>query len=182
MLSLDHAIKGRRSIRRFKPDEIPVDTVRAVLEAGTWAPSAKNGQQWRFTVLTGESKKRFTAMFGSELTKLMKKKQSVGPGFGSLKVMEQAPVNIIVWNINEKGWITEVHSVAAAIQNMLLKAYSLGLGSLWIGDVFYLPEKVFQDFFEKDWQLRAGLALGIPDESPDPRPRMSVDQVTEFFP
>jgi len=43
--------------------------------------------------------------------------------------MEEAPVVITVWNAEKMGGETETHSVAAAIQNMLLKAYSLGLGT-----------------------------------------------------
>lgn len=55
-MELLDAIKGRRSIRSFKGDPVPRDLIIEILEAGTWAPSAKNGQQWRFTVLTGEAK------------------------------------------------------------------------------------------------------------------------------
>jgi nitroreductase len=177
MMSIDETIKGRRSVRTYKSDEVSEDMVRQCIEAATFAPSAKNGQQWRFTVLSGESKDKFTDMYRSELDKLT---FDVGSSFGSCTMMEEAPVVIVVWNTNERGWSTEVHSVSAAIQNLLLKAHSLGLGSCWIGDVFYTYEAIM-DYFKKPWKLLAAITLGWPDASPGLKPRLSVDQVAEFL-
>ncbi|MCK5670298.1 nitroreductase family protein, partial [Candidatus Bathyarchaeota archaeon] len=47
-MELIEAIMGRRSIRKYKRDPVPEEIIRKVLEAGNWAPSAKNGHQWRF--------------------------------------------------------------------------------------------------------------------------------------
>ena len=177
MMSIDEAIKGRRSIRTYKNNEVGENLIREIIEAATFAPSAKNGQQWRFTVLTGESKDNFTDLYRNELGKLT---FDVGSSFGSCTMMEGAPVVIIVWNTNELRWITEVHSVSAAIQNLLLKAHALGLGTCWIGDVFYTYEAVM-DYFKKPWKLLAAISVGWPDVKPGPRPRLSVDEVTEFL-
>jgi len=49
------AIHGRKSIRGFKPDPVPKETLEKVLEAGTRSPSAENGQPWEITVVTGEA-------------------------------------------------------------------------------------------------------------------------------
>ena len=82
------------------------------------------------------------------------------------------------------GWETEKHSVAAATQNLLLKAYSLGLGSLWIGDIFFAVEALEQHF-GKPWRILAAVALGHPAFVPigpwNGRPRKSVDEVAEFL-
>jgi len=177
VMSIDDAIKGRRSIRTYKSDDINETLVREIIEAATFAPSAKNGQQWRFTVLTGESKDKFTDMYRSELDKLT---FDVGSSYGSCTMMEEAPVVIVVWNTNERGWSTEDHSVSAAIQNILLKAHALGLGTCWIGDIFYTYEAIM-DYFKKPWKLIATITLGRPDAKPGPRPRLSVDDVTEFL-
>jgi nitroreductase len=176
-MSLDEAIEGRRSIRVYKRDAVPEEKIRAVIDAATYAPSAKNGQQWRFTVLTGQSKDNLTDLYRSELDKL---DYDIGSSYGSCEMMEEAPVVIIVWNTNQFGWITEVHSVAAAIQNLLLKAYSMGLGTCWIGDIFYAYDAVMK-YFSKPWKLVAAITLGWPDVSPGPRPRLSVDEVAEFL-
>jgi nitroreductase len=180
-MELDEALKGRRSIRRYLYRDVSKDLIRQVIEAATFAPSAKNGQQWRFTVLMRETKHALTDLFRHELEKLSKKigRGNMGSSLSSCSIMEQAPVVIIVWNAGEKGWETEIHSVAAAIQNMLLKAYSLGLGSLWIGDVFYCTEAL-KRHLKKPWKLTAAVTLGWAAETPEPRPRKTVDEVTEF--
>ncbi len=177
MMSVDDAIKGRRSVRTYKNDDVKIELVRECIEAATYAPSAKNGQQWRFTVLTGEAKDKFTDMYRDELGKLT---EDVGSSFGSCTMMEEAPVVIMVWNTNELGWTTEAHSVSAAIQNLLLKAHSLGLGTCWIGDVFYTYDAIM-DYFKKPWKLLAGITLGWPEVSPGIKARLSVDEVTEFL-
>ena len=86
MLGIDDVIKGRRSIRTYKSDEVKENLIREIIEAATFAPSAKNGQQWRFTVLTGESKDKFTDMYRSELDKLT---FDVGSSYGSCKMMKK---------------------------------------------------------------------------------------------
>lgn len=184
-MDLDEALRKRRSIRSYLHKEVPEKLVRQVLEAATFAPSAKNGQQWRFTVLTGNAKKDLTNRFRHALEILCKKigEEEMGSTFGSCNIMEEAPVVIMVWNAGDMGWETEKHSVAAAIQNMILKAHSLGLGTLWIGDIFATIEALEQHF-DKPWKLIAAVALGWPDHIPngpwDGRPRKSVDEVTEF--
>ena len=181
-MDLDEAIKGRRSIRSFKKDEVPLKQIEEILEAATFAPSAKNGQQWRFTVLRGEEKDKFTDMLMDQLLKMREEHGAafIGSAIPSCEIMTEAPVVIIVWNTNEFGWLTEQQSVAAAIQNMLLKAYSLNLGTLWIGDVFY-AEGEMPSYFNKSWKFAAAIALGWPDENPGPRPRLQVDEVAEYL-
>jgi nitroreductase len=179
---LDQALKGRRSIRKYLDKSVPEELVRQVIEAGTFAPSAKNGQQWRFTVLAGKAKTELTDLFRRELEKVSKRtsEKNMGSCFPSCSIMEQAPVVIMVWNAGEHGWETEIHSVAAAIQNMLLKAYALGLGSLWIGDIFYTIDAL-KKHLGKPWKLMAAVTLGWPAYAPEPRPRKSVDEVAEFL-
>jgi len=181
-MDLDEAIQGRRSIRSYEDRPVPMKLIRGVLEAGTWAPSAKNGQQWRFTVLAGASKKRLTDLFRSELEALKVKIGMVqmGSSFGSCGIMERAPVLIMVWNAGDHGWETEAHSVAAAIQNMLLKAHGLGLGSLWIGDIYYTKEAL-ERHLGKPWKLMAAVTLGWPESTPSPPSKKPVEEVSEFL-
>lgn len=185
-MDLDETLRGRRSIREYVRKAVPDELVRQVIEAATFAPSAKNGQQWRFTVLTGDAKRELTDCFRHELESLCKRigEENMGSAFGSCSIMEEAPVLIMVWNAGEMGWETEKHSVAAAIQNMLLKAYSLGLGSLWIGDIFFTVEALEQHL-GKPWKLLAAVTLGYPAHIPkgpwNGKPRKTVDEVAEFL-
>ena len=154
-MSIDDVIKGRRSIRAYKRDNVPEELIRQVIEAATFAPSAKNGQQWRFTVLTGVSKDKFTDLYRSELNKL---DYDVGSSYGSCNMMEKAPVTIVVWNTNQFGWATESHSVAAAIQNLLLKAHALGLGTCLNGALVHA--------LDHSPELRAALPIPAQNEIP----------------
>lgn len=182
-MELIEAIKGRRSIRKFKPDPVSNDIVRDIIEAGNWAPSAKNGHQWRFTVLSGKAKDDYSSMFRKTLDGFIEKlgRDEAGSAPWTLEIMEKAPVLVIVWNTNENGWSTEEHSVAAAMQNICLRAYDLGLGSLWIGDVFYALTETHKHFGVTKWKLCGVISLGYPEGEGTVPKKLSLDEVAEFL-
>ena len=68
-MTLTEAIRGRRSIRKFRKDEIPGEVLREILEAARWAPSWGNTQPWNFYVLTGNALEGFRA---ANLEKMVK--------------------------------------------------------------------------------------------------------------
>lgn len=79
-------------------------------------------------------------------------------------------------------WITEICdtlSIGAAVENMILKATEIGLGTLWIANTFYAYEEL-SDFIGEDGQLACAVALGYADETPDPRPRKPFEDILEF--
>lgn len=179
-MDLNEAIKGRRSIRRYLDKEVPKDLIEQVIEAGTFAPSVRNEQQWRFTILSGKPKKDFTDF--------LRKIEHLSSSFlMSCDVIVRAPVLIVVWNAGEKNY-SEAYSVAASIQNMLLKAYSLGLGTVWIGQVLAVAKEI-HDYFVNSyimtrhhtWKLIACVTLGWPDLVPGAKVRKSVEEVSEFL-
>jgi len=182
VMELIDAIKGRRSIRSYKPDPVPREIIEDILEAGNWAPSAKNGHQWRFTVLTGKAKDDYNLMFRDHLNSIIQKhgQKEAGSAPWTLEIMEKAPVVLIVWNTNENGWITEEHSVAAAMQNICLRAYDLGLGSLWIGDVFYAYEET-RKHFNKEWKLSGAITLGYSASEGKIPNKKTLSDVAEFL-
>jgi len=181
-MELMDAIRGRRSIRRFKDEQVPVELVREVLDAANYAPSAKRGEQWRFTVLTGDAKTRFLEFFDGELDRFIEEHgaEEAGSSKNSCRIMVEAPVLVVVWNSGMHGWITEEHSVAAAVQNMLLRAHDLGLGSLWIGDVYYAYNAI-RGYFGKPWKLSGAVSLGYADGEGAGFKRKTVDEIAEFF-
>ncbi len=181
-MELIDAIRGRKSIRGFKGEPVPMELVREVLDAANYAPSAKRGEQWRFTVLTGGPKDAFVAFFDAELDKFIAEHgvKEAGSSKNSCRIMGEAPVLVVVWNSGVHGWITEEHSVAAAIQNMLLRAYDLGLGSLWIGDVYYAYDAI-RRYFGKGWKLSGAVSLGYADGEGAGFTRKTVDEAAEFL-
>jgi nitroreductase len=106
--------------------------------------------------------------------------------------MEKAPVTIFVFNDDLEsadqpysiydliGNSVEVQSIGAAIQNLLLAAHDMGLGTLWICDVFYAYQELCA-WIGETHQLVAAVAVGYPDEEPNARPRKGVDEVTRWM-
>lgn len=124
-MELLKAIKERRSVRNYSERPLDWDIVSDVLDAARYAPSSGNVQDWRFVVI----KKHETI---KEIANLCNQDW-----------IETAPVLIIVCSdihkikrlYGEQGEKTfYLQNTSAAIQNMLLRAYDLGLGSCWIGD------------------------------------------------
>ncbi len=181
-LELIEAIKGRRSIRDYRDTPVPRELIEEIIEAGAWAPSAKNGQQWRFTVYTGAAKKGLTDAFRVALDEFIEKRgfKESGSATWSCGIMEQAPVVIMVWNTGERGWSSEDHSVAAATQNMLLRAYDLGLGSLWIADVFYATVAITRHA-GVPWKMVAAVTIGYTDTVGRVPPKKGVHEVATFL-
>ena len=105
--------------------------------------------------------------------------------------MAKAPVTIFIFDDVEMreemigsfpdllGHIVDIQSIGAAIQNMLLAATDRGLGTLWIGHVFHAYEELCAWLGESRLMV-AAVAVGHPAESPGPRPRRSVDEVTRW--
>jgi F420 biosynthesis protein FbiB-like protein len=186
------AIAARRSIRKFKSDPIPEDVFRKILTAGIQAPSGKNRQPWKFIVVQGEQKAELIRLMYKGIEHMKAEGMEVGSSEWTTKVMEQAPVTIIVYNpYGIHPWekhtvdqsfddLVNVQSIGAAIQNMLLAAQDLGLGSLWICDVFFAYEELM-NWLGETCQLVAAVSLGYPDECPNARPRKSIDEVVRWI-
>jgi len=162
------AIRTRRSVRRFRGDPVPDEALRLILEAATWAPSAGNLQPWELIVVRDEEVKLKLAR--AALHQMW---------------IAEAPI-VIVACANERrsqlGYgergrrLYCICDVSAAIQNMLLAAHALGLGSCWVGafhddevsEILGLPPGV---------RPIAILPIGYPAESPSPPPRRSLREV-----
>lgn len=62
-MEFESVIRGRRSIRAYKPDEVPEELVREILDEARWAPSWRNMQAWNVWVLTGDALQRYKDEF-----------------------------------------------------------------------------------------------------------------------
>jgi len=171
-LDLWEAIKNRRSIRKFSDKKVSGDIITKILDAARWAPSACNRQLWEFVVVSkAETKKRIAdeACF----------KQ---------KFLTQAPVLIVVFYDESKERKKEtgpkkhdsIQSAAAAIQNLHLSAYSLGLGSLWVGAIKHMLQ--LNKILQVPLSLRpiAIVALGYPAEHPPAPQRRNMESFIHY--
>ncbi|MCD6489960.1 MAG: nitroreductase [Thermodesulfobacterium sp.] len=145
------AIFNRRSIRRYQ-NKIPErEKIFKILEAGIWAPSGLNNQPWRFVIIwSKETKKRL-----SELTRYK-------------EIVKNAPVLIGVFLKKSQMYhqIKDHQSAGACIQNMLLSAFALGLGTCWLGEILKNEDKV-KDVLElpkDEYEMCALIAVGYPDD------------------
>jgi nitroreductase len=185
MNTLD-AIASRRSIRRFKDQPVPRELVEPLLTAAIQAPSGKNRQPWHFIVVGGEKRSEMLAVMRTRLAELKEQRVDLGSAEWSAECMEQAPVTVFVFRPNgpeESGGpmdVVDVQSIGAAIQNLLLAATDLGLGTLWICDVFYAYDEL-RSWLGRDDQMIAAVAIGYADESPDARPRRPLEDVTTWL-
>jgi nitroreductase len=112
------AIQQRRSVFRFKPDDVGQDKIHAILEAARWAPSYVNSQPWNIVVVKNKETRR-------KLRELSTTILNLG--------IEESPVIFVVAVDPAKDPHHYVEDGAAATENMALAAHSMGLGSYWVG-------------------------------------------------
>lgn len=166
-----NVLMGRRSVRKYLLKEVEKEKLLRVLEAGRWAPSAGNSQEWRFVVVEDEKRR-------GEIAEA---------SFGQYW-MVSAPVHIVVlskYDMVEKLYGTRGLSLyvpqdaAAAVQNMLLAAHDQELGACWVGafddimvrDVIKAPDDV---------KIMAIVTLGYPAEKPQPPHRVDLNLLVFF--
>jgi nitroreductase len=186
------AIAARRSIRRFTDKPIPDDMIKIILNAAILAPSGKNKQPWRFTVVRDSHRVEMIKILRAGIASVKEKGENPGSSEWSACVMDEAPVTIFIFNPGGMPpWmdhsvdemiddVVDIQSIGAAIQNMLLAAQELGLGSLWICDVFYAYEELAQ-WLGESGEMIAAVSLGYPGEAPAPRPRKTMDEVVRWL-
>ncbi|MEM1514632.1 MAG: nitroreductase family protein [Thermoproteota archaeon] len=153
------AIKQRRTIRSYLPNPHPNEHIYAILDAARWAPSAANLQPWQFIVVRDEDTRRKIRDFVEENRRLTieVREEPFKTGFSKYKSewISEAPIHIVVCadpkgtGPHVGGEETYKYGASAAIQNLMLAAYSLGLGTCWL------------TMFDKD-KLRE--ILGIPSD------------------
>jgi len=162
-MSLLDMILSRRSIRNYENKEIPQEILRQVLEAGRQAPSAANRQPIRFVVVTDIEVK-------NELSKSL---------FG--KHVKNAPM-VIVGCADEESLLTgkwAVVDTTIALQNIVIAAWTFGIGSCWIGS--FSEEKVKELLRIPDkWRIVALLTLGYPAEQPKAKNRKPFEELYSF--
>ena len=143
-------IKTRRSIRQYTGNPISQDDINKILEAGRWAPSASNTQPWKFIVL--------------QSTEVRKKLADTLP-WG--RFLSQAALGIAV-TINPNASSHPVEDGAAATQNILLEAHSLGLGACWIGTYGSAHEASAKEVLNipQGERLLSVITIGHPAENP----------------
>jgi nitroreductase len=164
-------IHSRHSVRRYEKKDVPNEMIGKIIYAGTQAPSAGNIQPWEFIVVKDE-----------------KIKEDLSDAALRQVHVEKAPAVIVVCANLEKSedryghrgkTLYSIQDTAAAMQNMLLTAYDLGLGSCWVGA---FDEERVKNILNIPENLRpvSIITLGFPVsyEKPPKKSRIPFERVT----
>lgn len=167
-------IKVRRSIRRFKSDPVPLEALIKLLEAARWAPSWSNTQCWRFIVVTDlELKRRMAEVLASN-------RGALAAGQAPIIIVTCAETGRAGYMQGQK--VTDkdewyMFDVASALENLLLTACSLGLGTLHIGN--FDPKKIEEMLDVPDgFRVVVMTLVGYSDEEPEPPARREIAEIT----
>jgi nitroreductase len=198
-------ITNRKSIRRYRSDPVPREKIQLLIEAARWAPSGENAQPWRFIIVEDEEKikaigkiagmadrRQFSAEFVSGETeerlkriKDPKKRQKIIEkltGGHVSSFLENAPLVIMV--CGRKDVWDLPYDCSAAIENILIMATAAGLGTCWVESpvMDVRDEEKIKGMLQipKNYKVLTAIAVGYPDESPKPRPRLPQEDLVYY--
>lgn len=168
-MELKEALLKRRSVRKFLDKKVEKNLVQELMEAAMAGPSAKNKRPWRFYVVTDEE--------------VLEKLRFAGSAFNF-----NSPMHIVVCGDLDKRIVVDkpydfwIQDCSSAIENILLTATSLGLGTCWCG---VYPVEVRVERVQKILNLEPNIVplalihVGYPDCELEPRTQYDPENV--FF-
>jgi nitroreductase len=169
-MELLKAILGRRSVRRYTDQEVEREKLKELVKAATWAPTAGKMQSWRFFVLKDPSLK--------ELVRRACRNQMFVEDASHL-VVACFDRDVAYRAYGMRGVeLYAVQETAAAVQNLMLRAEELGLGTCWVGA---FDAKDIQKALELPDRIKpvTVVTVGYPDESPQSE-RKDLKEVAKF--
>ena len=195
------AIRRRRSIRRFKQTPLTKKQIETLVEAARLAPSGSNVQPWRFIIAIDEEIRKgiLDASFGQrcigeapvflvccgDLLSWKKARENTQEILDLLDVPINKKYREALMNRVDNAVREEMHkripttmmNVAIAIEHIVLEAVKLGLGTCWVR---IFDEKKVRCLFDlpEHFYIVALLPIGVPDEDPEPRPRLPLSMIT----
>ena len=144
MDNLLELINGRRSVRKYKKDMVPQEILDRIIEAGLYAPSGK-GQQNTIVIQVTDRALR---------DEIMRMNCEIGGWEAGFDPLYGAPAMLIV--LAKKDWPNRVYDGSAVMENLMLAAHALGVGSCWIHRA--------KEEFETSWGKELLRSLGIAEE------------------
>ena len=198
-MNVSEAIKKRRSIRKFKPDPIPEEKIRLLLESARLAPSGTNTQPWRFIVVKDDDTKR-ELQEAAHNQRHIKSAPVIIVCCADLKAFKEFPERVdeliesgalpertreVFIPYLKKGMstvtkdalmIAAAANVAIAVEHIVLQAVEIGLGTCWVR--WYEDNKIKEILdIPKHVEVMALLPVGVPDEEPSQRPRQELNKI-----
>ena len=181
-MELKEAIYGRRSVRKYDGRPIAEEDIREIIEAGVMAPNASNFQPWYFVAVANPEKIHEVRDIMAETAEILspsltarfeKYPQVIAETKQFIRLMGNAPCCILAFLLKDDDEYrrkeTEfIESVAAALENMLLMAYSKGISSCWLtGQMEAEMDGILRERFAPGkGKMIALITLGYSDQKP----------------
>ncbi|MFX0036859.1 MAG: nitroreductase family protein [Candidatus Hermodarchaeota archaeon] len=157
-------LKERRSIRTFQDKSISEKEIEMILEAGRWTPSASHRQPWEFIVIRN---------------KKILENISRNAFYG--KFIKEAPIAIAIVAKTKTSPKWHLIDTSLVSMSMILMAWSLGIGTCWIGAMNREKVKLILQLGENDYLLTV-LPFGyIKGTIPEPKPRKPLNEIVKTF-
>lgn len=190
-------ILSRRSIRRYRPDPVPLAWVEELLRLAGQAPSAHNRQPWRWVVVhNDEAKQRLAEAMGRDFRRDLLR-DGKPPDEADALVrrsharLQGAPILVLPCltmaemdaypdpDRQRCEWQMAVQSVALACGSLMLGAHAMGLGSCWICAPIFCVATVQRALdLPREWEPQGLITLGWPADAGRERPRKPLAAVT----
>jgi len=163
------AIKVRRSVRKFKRDPVPEESLKRILNAARMAPTAENYQPWKIIVVTDEDVKR-----------------RLVPACNNQRFVAEAPVVLVACGLPDEaypimgGYMNSYPvDVAIVLDHLMLAAAAEGLGTCWIGS--FKEEKVAEATgVPPEAKVVAVAPLGYPAEESERTDRKNLTELVSY--
>jgi nitroreductase len=203
-------IMERRSVRKYLDDPISEEDIRKILLAGHYAPNASNLQTWEFIAVTDRDLNKELALMVDDIYRNMidllddkeaKKHLKYSRFYATF--FKDAPLVVYMiakpyesstdqyydmlgekgaaYRKNRKSADSGLQSIAAAVDNMLLAAWSLGIGGVWMTAPVVAKDKIEQRLEVKGGRLAAVVSMGYPAEPPREANRKPLNEVVRYY-
>jgi nitroreductase/ketosteroid isomerase-like protein len=183
-------IKTRRTVRKYKPDPVPSEHIRKILDAARFAPTAGNVQPWKFVVI--QDRKRLDSLgellkksweekiTASENLDDKKKKSYIEGGKEAIDGVMTAPVYVMVFVDTTTFPKYAAWDGCLAVENLMLAARSLGYGTGFFTS--YFPEDLIKSFVKAPDDLRfiCATPIGIPEKWPETPEKKNLEEFITY--
>ncbi|NMC08234.1 MAG: nitroreductase family protein [Candidatus Lokiarchaeota archaeon] len=142
-------LKTRRSVRSFTKEPVSKAVIEEILECGRWAPSGLNHQPWHVLVITNEA---------------MKQQLATCTTYGHILLSAPCTLAIFLDTTKKYSYVKNVQGIGALFENLLLAIHALGLGGVWLGQIYENKAKVHAvlGITDPSWEFMGAIAFGHP--------------------
>ena len=172
-MELKDAIYNRRSIRKFKEEEISKETILSIIKDATHAASGHNRQPWKFKILDKKTKNLISD------TLYEKYKDVKGhTALHTAEVIKNIPNLVVVYLDSDNCEYRDIDilSIGGMIDEILLLSEEKNIGTLWIANTNLISEEI-KKITDVNLETISCIGFGEKDQFPNPRPRKNFEDI-----